>query len=69
MEKIRQQRVITYRFPRAKENAKRLGVCYSAYLGWLQTGTKFIGPAKRARVEIVEYDGRGSRVPYEGIAK
>jgi len=67
--KIRQQRVITYRFPGARANAKRLGVSYSAYLGWLQTGTKFIGPAKRARVEIVEFDGRGRRVPNEGITK
>lgn len=65
--KIRQQRVITYRYPGAAENAKRLGVSYSAYISWLQTGTKNIGPAKRARVEIVEVDGRGDRVPIEGI--
>lgn len=64
--RIRQQRVITYRFPGAAENARKLGVSYSAYIGWLQTGTKFIGPEKRTAVEIVEIDGRGGRVPLEG---
>ncbi len=65
--KILQQRVITYRYPAARANAARLGVSYSAYINWLQTGMKNIGPDKRARVEIVEVDGRGGRVPIDGI--
>lgn len=65
--KIMQQRVITYRFPGAAANAKRLGVTYTAYINWLQTGEKNIGEDKRRRVEIVEVDGRGMRVPREGL--
>ncbi len=67
MKRIRQQRVITYRYPGAAANAAKLGVSYSSYINWLQTGTKNIGPDKRALVEIVEVDGRGARVPLEGI--
>ena len=61
--KIRQQRVITYRFPGARENAKKLGVSYSAFAQWLMNGSHTINADKRARVVIVETDGRGRFVP------
>jgi len=63
MAKIKQQRVITYRFPGALENAKKLGVGYSAYVKWLMNGSKTISPKRIARVQIVETDGRGRFVP------
>lgn len=61
--KIRQQRVITYRFPGAKENARKFGVSYSAYEQWLMNGSRTIGRERIARVEIIETDGRGRFVP------
>jgi len=63
MAKIKQQRVITYRFPGARENAKKLGVGYSAYAQWLMNGSHTISRERIARVEIVETDGRGRFVP------